>query len=273
MHVLTHKIKRAIAVVDSLHVGSALALCPPQYTSRYDFRVVTKDDQRQIWESYKEFCSVCTRHKVDTVFVLGETIDGINLKEPGVWRILTCLNDQYEAAQHVLRLLVSPETKSKKIRRKLLGVSGSRYHSSQDTDLDGLLIKSLGGQHVHKVATINIVGTTRVINIRHKTSGRTAASLERLINKYLIAIAQERVPPIDMLLAGHGHTYYHLHLKGIHGMLIPGWKAFDDFSVSNYPDTVPHIGAAIVFIDDKNRIDAHHYLYPVPHISDKEAMI
>lgn len=269
---LIHNVKRTIALVGDLHCGSALAVCPPRFLSQYDFEIHASEGQRQIWDSWLKFCDICNHFKVDMIIVLGDILDGSNRKRPGKWRILTDLDDQKEVAIATLQHLVNPNQNG---RRKLMALSGSDYHTSQDVNCERDIIKKVfGGEHFGGLGTIDIIGTNRSINIRHEmTSAQIydAMVLQRIGFFQKVAEADGVVDRADILAAGHLHKFLHIHGYNQHLLLVPGWKAFEPWAplTKGYPKTMPQIGGCILFIDDSDRIIVHHYLYPVPHIADK----
>lgn len=263
---LVHNVKRTIVLVGDFHFGSAVALCPPGFTTQYENRVEGSEGQRQIWEYYMQFCGICNHFKADTVIILGDILDGSNRRTPGRWRTLTELDDQEDAAKEALQYIVDG--------RKLIGLSGSDYHTSTDTNLERKIIQHFGGTHVGALGTIDLEGTKRSINIRHEMTSAmiyNAMVLQRIGMFQKVAEADGIVERADILAAGHLHKFMHIHVDKQHMLLVPCWKAFEPWGplTKGYPKTMPQIGGCVLFIDDSDRIIVHHYLYPVPHIADK----
>lgn len=272
--ILTHRIKRAIALVGDFHIGSAVAMVPPEYITQYANRVEGSEGQRRIWQYYMNFCSICDKFEIDMVIILGDILDGSNRKTPARCRTLTDLNDQEDAAKLVLRHLIYPRGDISKEKRILAGLSGSDYHTSRDVDLERSIIQYFDGNHIGALGTIDIDGTNRAINIRHEmTSAQiyNAMVLQRLGMFWKVAEADDSIDKADILAAAHLHTFIHIHVRNQHLIIIPGWKAFEPWGpvTKSYPKTLPKIGGVILFIDDANRIIVHHYPYPTPHILDK----
>lgn len=266
MSKLTVHFKRAIAFISDCHIGSLYAVFPEGIKTPQGNELKINVGQKVILDYWNYFWKKCDEFSVDTIIDLADNIEGNNKKEFGANLITSDLEIQKTAYVELLK----PHIK----RRQYITITGSGYHQSLDTKIQKDIAKRLGGKFYGAVANIHPVGTNRTINIAHGEGGAfvyRATAMDREGLFQLAATAQGKIPKVDVVVRGHLHSFCHLHMPKQHLIQLPCWKAYDPnkITLKSYGKMQPDIGGCILFIDEENRIDIHHYLLnPIPHIDD-----
>jgi len=262
-------VKRAIALVSDLHTGSRFALFPDNFFSLEgnDLSATMNKGQKLILKYWKTFLAQCNYWKVDSVFLLGDLIHGLNRKEFGTQLITSNLDEQKRAAIQLL----SPLCKSRKVHV----VTGSLYHEALDTKVHYDIADALKGKFEGYLANIKLKNSNRIINVAHGSSGAwryRSMQLDQQAMDLLGAEALNKIPfHIDMLIRGHWHQFIHIHVFKQHLLQLPGWAAYTPWTgaLRSYGKFQPDIGACILFIDKEDRMIVHPYLMKeIPHIAD-----
>ncbi len=265
MSKLTVHYKRVIAFISDLHVGSSYGLFPKGIETPQGNEIKLNKGQEKLLEYWNEFWSKADRWDVDTVIDCGDSCSGLNRKEFGVNLMASDLEVQKDAYVS----LIKPHVKG----RQYINITGSGYHQSLDTKIQKDIAKRLGGKFYGAIANIHPVKTSRIINISHGVGGAfvyrsTALDREGLFQ--LASTALGKIPKVDIVVRGHLHSFIHLHMPSQHLIQLPCWVAYEPNKImlKSYGKLQPDIGAVILFIDEEDRVDIHHYLYPLIHIDD-----
>lgn len=266
---LSHDYVRSIALVSDLHVLAEHGLCPEGFVGRQggDRSASMNAGQRKLLEYWKDFTRIMRDEmKIDSVFIIGDAIAGINPKECGLMMMTTDINEQVEAA---IKLLY-PLCKNKRV-----GVwSGTAYHESRDVRVHEYIAQALNGTFFGPIAILQIEPSKKVVNIAHRSTEavmypETAIGRDIMSAKQAEALGQ--IPKTHAIIRGHYHHYIETHRHDMHYISLPCWQAYVpyDKAIRWYFKYQPDIGGAVMLIDDKDRLRFFHFLYPTPHISDK----
>jgi hypothetical protein len=266
---LEHEYIRSIALVADLHTMSRYGLCPKNLLGKEggDLSASINAGQRQLLESWENYIKTAREDfNIDTVFVVGDAIAGINPKECGLMMMTTDLDEQTEAAIKLLE----PLCKNKQVYTW----SGTAYHESRDFRVHKVIAESLGGKFMSGVSNIQLEPSSKVVNVAHRTTEAVVypeSALSRDIMFLKEAEALGKLVKTHAVIRAHRHSYVEIHKHDLHYISLPCWQAFVpyDAALQWYFKYQPDIGGAIMLVDAKERLRFMHFLYPAPHIADK----
>lgn len=259
--------KRKVVAVADMHTGSRFALWPTGFktTEGNDLSAQMSTGQKRLLKYWREFVKICNEeYKPDTVFLLGDLVQGTHRAEFGRELLTADLNEQIEACVELL----GPLCKEKKV----VAVSGTKYHQSLDMRLHKIIAEKLGGEYLGLLGNVKLKGTNVVARLLH---GDSSASIYRstVMDRELLfqraAETLKKAPRVNITLAGHWHWYAHLELSDRHWVQVPGWMTWFPWKGTNYARMQPDIGGVVVLIDDRDRIEVHPILFPTVHIADQ----
>lgn len=256
--------KRIIAFFGDIHAGSVGAVFPPDFTTKDGNAITLNKAQSALYEYWQDALQTCDEFGVDTIMLVGDLIQGGNRKENGAGCLPVALDEQVEAAKQLLSTLCAGRT--------VLSVRGTPYHSSLDMDAERQVAKAVGAKKHDWVINGKIEGTSRTMNVAHGTSGafvyrETAASREILF--FDEAFAHGKLDQYDLIVRGHNHIFLHLDKPGKHYLINPCWQTLtpSGYSMKQYAKWQPDIGFSMVLIDQKDRMQVMHFLYPTPRFN------
>lgn len=266
---LDRKFVKVIAMVADLHVGSRYAVCPDDYISPKDGQNLSagmNKGQKQLLEYWKDYCKKMDELHADTVFIVGDAIQGINPAGKGLGVMTTDLDEQIEMAIKLLKPLCK--------NRDVMVWSGTPYHESVDFRAHKYIAEAFKGKFFSDVANLRFSGSSKIINVAHTSSEALIypeTSHSRDIRFMLEANALGKNYKANVIVRAHKHMFVEIHKYDIHYISLPCWQTFVPYekSVRWYFKFQPDIGGAVLFIDDKDRVDCWHFLYPSVHIADE----
>jgi len=266
---MKEKIKRCIALISDMHVGSIYSLFPNDFTDVHGINIsaARNKDQITLYDYWLDFIAQCQKQEIDTVFLLGDLVHGTQRRDYGR-DLLSNLDEQKRAAIELLKPICN-----KKI---VAGISGSPYHESLDTKIHRDIIEYFGGTFLDSVGNIKLKDLDFVVNISHGASGAfiyRATILDREAVFLKSAEALNKLPKIDIIIRGHWHQYIYINYAEQHFIQLPCWITFFPYvgTLKLYPKFQPDIGAVILEISSeggKKDVRVKPYLYPVLHIAD-----
>jgi len=266
---LQHDYDRVIALVADLHIGSRYGLCPEEWIIKDANRVVGSyrplGEHLKILEHWKDYTKTVRRLKIDSVFIVGDTVAGKNWFESGGMSVTPEITEQVEYATKLLE----PLCKNKKV-----GVwSGTAYHESKDYKVHKSIAESLDGTFFNAIANVKLIPSKRVANIAHHQSSAVVYPTTVMNRDMMFAKEAEALGKIiktDVIIRAHKHLWYHLHSASGHYVSLPCWEAFVPYerAVRWYFKWQPDIGGAVLFLDTEGRIRVWHFTYPTPRIAD-----
>jgi len=264
---------RRIAAVSDLHLMSRYALFPPEFETEEGNVFKSSAGQRQLWDSYTQFCQVCDQWEVDTVFLASDLIHGQNPIERGRGLMTSDLNEQIDLAEKVLTPLLKD--------RDSHWISGSGYHNSvRGMSVEQEVCKKMKKSGITNstwhgvVANMKVKPFEKIINMTHG-GGKAAYYRETIAAREMVygkvASFDGKLPKIDMYIHGHFHWFNYMHQNNVHHLQLPCWTAYEPVPIftPNYTRLQPDIGGVLIMFDEGGRIFVWHFLYPTPHIVDK----
>jgi hypothetical protein len=174
------------------------------------------------------------------------------------------LSEQIEACVELLGPLCG--------ERKVVAVSGTKYHQSLDVKLHKVIAEKLGGECLGLLGNVKLKGTNITARLLH---GDSAASIYRstVMDRELLfqraAEALKKAPKVDITIAGHWHWYAYLELADKRWLQVPGWITWFPWKGTSYARMQPDIGGVVILIDENDRIEVRPILFPAVHIADK----
>jgi len=251
---------RRVLCISDLHCGSVWGLWHPDYKTRHQNTIRLNSVQEEIyekWELMRE--EVNEGEGYDTVFLIGDLIDGLNKRNYGMERMVSNLNEQVGV---VLKLL-KPICKGKEV----IGITGSAYHGSADYEIDRRICNELRGKYGGSICNVRLKHTDKIINIAHGSGFPPQYIGTKMSKEILLSIMSaklEKTPNIDILIRGHFHEYAHLEMLNRHFILNPAWEGtrHNLHSASNYLRFQPSTGCVKLEIDEES-INVKPYLYPL----------
>lgn len=227
---------KRILVVSDMHVGSTVAVMPDEVNPDKGGRIEANPLQRVLYEKWQEMVD---RGRFDACFVLGDAVDGPNIKSRGFELWTSNLRQQVTTAADLLGMVRT---------RRYYGVQGSFYHVSENTSADLAVIDCLRGTFGSDLV---IVSEECRMHICHEigysgspVSKATAPSTELAFS----AIHDPHMGTFDLLLRGHRHDYYDLRTVLGHIVGCPGWKVRDAFAAKKGLKMLSNLGYLVLEI-------------------------
>jgi len=242
---------KKILVVGDMHVGSKVSLMPDEVQLESGNVVKSNSIQKLIFEKWLEMVS--SVGNVDAAIVLGDSIDGPDIKGKGVGMWTTDLHQQVRTASTLLDMI---DTK------KYVGVQGSNYHVGDNMSADGAVLFELGGVFGDELSIV--AGDSR-IHVSHSVGVSSAGSSYRPTpiarEMMLAAINKEEYGGFNLILRGHAHYYVRVSFASTTGLICPCWKGRDSFVARRTLAFMPHLGYVVLNIKGKDiQIEPHVFV-------------
>ncbi len=203
--------------------------------------------QKEIIKIYENLCD--QYHKPDLLILNGDLVDGKNYKDSGLGLWSSDVAEQAEVFAELISWLKP---------RKIVGTSGSPYHSERNPCMDAIAIKkcrTLGGKKGifrQGYVSANINGCR--IHAMHKTTVSKSTWQYRATpiarSMVLAELAKDTYGHYNIILKSHVHWFAYVGFSSYLGMVLPCWKAFDPFGDTNIEFNDPAVGYAIFEIED-----------------------
>lgn len=207
--------------------------------------------------------------KPSIVAILGDSIDGCNPRDAARHLITSVQDEQIECAVNLLE----PHCRG----RKVFMVRGSHYHIGHEYYADLEVCRGLKGDFMEDVGHVELVGTKKVIQLRHG-AGTKSVNLEQILSrenaKQDEAEGRHVFPwkvndgHVDAIFMGHHHRAARLDVYRSKRILAicPCWKWRAPFISSNfYGEYIPTIGGMklIADTDELNLLVKTFPVYPI----------
>ena len=210
--------KRIVAIAD-LHCGSKAGLTPPSWhygvpeDAHWPVRKAADFRARQ-WEFYA--ATIAALQPIDRLLVLGDAIDGKQVKDEGIDLIVNDRQEQVRMAVDCIELCRAV---------KVAFVYGSGYHTGNREDWENDVAEKFGGD-IGAEQDIKIQPSGIVFNCKHfigntnsPASRFTALSGEQI--RQLLWAETGQQPKADVILRAHIHRYAHAEEDGWSAWVCP----------------------------------------------------
>lgn len=259
--------RRRIAVVGDMHVGSIFALWPEGYVTPEgnDLSAQMSKGQKGLLEYWNNFVELCNKDfKVDTVFLLGDLLQGVHRKEYGKDLMTADLADQMEAC---LKLL-EPLCKGKRVA----AVSGTKYHEAMDLRIYKTLARRLKGKYLGTLGHLRLRGTKLIFRLLHGDSSASIYRTTVMDRELLFQRAAEnlgRIPPATVTVGGHWHWFAHLRFVDRQWVQAPAWMVWFPWKGTNYARMQPDLGGVVLLVSDEDKVEVHPVVFATINIADR----
>jgi hypothetical protein len=245
-----------VAIGDT-HVGNEGAIMPEEVNSEdicegRNRRYFPNKIQKILLGKWYEMCD--TYPKPDVLIINGDLVDGKNYKDTGLGTWTTDSLLQAKALSDLVKILKP---------RKIIATSGSAYHSDRNPNIDRIATELCGGTFKGGYASLKI-GNQRIY-AQHKVTVsksswqyRTTPIARALV---LAALQESDFGHYNIVLKSHAHYFTYAGFTNALAMILPCWKAYDQFGDTNIEFNSPAIGyVAFSFNGDDFSFD-HHVMH------------
>jgi hypothetical protein len=231
---MAHKILLALG---DTHVGNDGAVMPEEVNTEdhcpgKNRRHFATEIQKKIIKRWYDMCDEVKNP--DILLLNGDLVDGRNYKGSGMGTWTTDVNLQAKVLSELVKM-IKP--------RKIIATSGSPYHCDHNPNMDAIAVEKCGGTFQGGYATISI-GEHRVY-AQHKVSVskvwqyRTNGIARALV---MATLNEPEYGHYDVLLKSHAHYFTYAGFTSSLGMVLPCWKAHDEFGDTNVEFANPALG-------------------------------
>jgi hypothetical protein len=222
-----------VAVVSDLHIGSTVALCPPEGIALEDGgRYMPSQVQKWVWEKWQAFWhTVKQRAGLSPLIVVvnGEFCDGNHHMTS---QIAT------PSEQQMIDAAIDVMSKPATMAKELYVTIGTKVHSGAGGGFDHLIAKELGARRDPETGRsafyrLPLIVKNTLFDFAHHISGGTReTSRGTNIRGECIDVRLEthgrRCP--DVVVRSHVHTFADTgnNLRGMYGVVTPAWQMMSE---------------------------------------------
>jgi hypothetical protein len=215
-----------IVFCGDLHVGSSVAVCPPQVDMGDDGIYSATELQLWLYDKWQKFTAEIVGRREKIVLVLmGDLVDGP--RHHNTFQSWGTAQAQVCAAVELLRPLAN-------VAGKVYGVKGTTCHGGASGQDDVAVVKELGGETKYRWR-LAIDGTDALWDVAHHarrdtretTIGNSAMGIIRQAELRCNRTGEQRP---DYIIRGHAHEADVLTHNGITCGLCPAWKLQDEYT-------------------------------------------
>jgi len=260
-----------------LHVGSQTGLWPEKWVTRLGQTIGPSPAQGILREyfyaggKYKPFSEVCKENKVSILAMPGDLIAGKNPREGSKFLMTAELPEQVSAAA----FLISEFCDRAETIEEVWIWKGTGYHESWDMAVGSAIASRLKAEYnitakyfeEFSYLTLEYEGRKKELFITHH-AGDAYMYPEQEAGKFMMmyqeAVAQGKLPPIDMVVRAHKHSFLEVHKPSIRSLQLPCWQFFVpyDNAMKRFGRYQPDIGGVVTLYDELLRTTNWHFIYP-----------
>lgn len=252
---------RSMAIVSDVQVGHVAALWP-EYFKFDGIEIKLSRHQEILFQYWRDFWTSPEVTESDTILNLAESIEGKNKKEFGRSLVTPNIDTQCAAFVELLNPYVGG--------RRYIGLRGSGYHTSEDTDAEQHIAEMLGGEFSGDIANLKIHGTDHVLWATHK-AGNAMMYRSTMLDRnslYFSAIERRLTDHPDIILYGHHHKHFRVDTETRINLIAPCWKFWHPIKdASKFAYTQPTVGGLVIqFPVNRGQIHVVKKFYPLENI-------
>ena len=254
-----------ILILSDLHIGSTFGLFPRGFKTKQGNEIKLNSGQCALLYYFDKMIDELS--KINYLFLLGDLIQGLNPSESGRWVMPTDFDIQIEACIFLLKKITK-----KFSDLKIIGISGTPYHTSDIFHPEKYIIEELGGKFLNEIATIKL--KDYYINLSHGVSQAVVyrtTILEREMFFSSIAEYSNKIKKIEIFIRGHWHIALLMFYPSLKKWYIqnPGWQGYVPYrrTLMYYGKSQPDIGATLLELPtpkDIFNLKVKFLLYPLP---------
>jgi hypothetical protein len=230
--------EKILLALGDTHIGNEGSVMPEEVNSDElipgrNRRYFPNQIQKELLKKWYAMVDDCPRP--DVLLLNGDLVDGKNYKESGMGTWTTDVHLQSQTLKELVSMLKP---------RKIVGTSGSPYHSDRNPNMDKIAVEACGGTFRGGYAALNIDGIR--VHAQHKVSVSKSTWQYRSTPvgraMVLAALNESDFGHYDVILKSHAHYYCYVGYSNSLGIILPAWKAYDPFGDTNLEFNNPAIG-------------------------------
>ena len=258
--------RRRVVVLSDPHCGHIAGLTPPDWWD-LPHTVKFRAQMEEIWIWYGWLMEVL---KPDTVFCIGDMLDGMGKKSGGTEQITLEWLAQVNMAYEVVRATGA------KICQM---VYGTGYHTGQENDYEDILCAKLNDNGIK--SCISGHGFPKVHNIqfdiKHKIGassvphGRSTALMKSKLWNSLWAERGQQ-PTADVLLRGHAHYFDYVGNQQYLAVICPALSGWGSKYGVRQCEGIVDTGLIWFDIYDGDTLETLDFRYDIPNLSTQKVV-
>jgi len=213
-------LSRRVLIIGDTHIGSDTAVCPEEIELDSGNVISANEIQLAILHEFRTMIDEVG--KVDLLILNGDLVDGVNYYGEGAGILTTSMDKQAEVAVDLL---------SEINFRKVVGCTGTPYHTKKNPNMDKRVIEDLGGVCMPEIS-LNIYDTRIYAN--HRTPVRMSQweSRAQSVAKDILLneLNQMDFGHYDIICKSHAHYYIGYDHGSSVGFVLPCFKGRDEFA-------------------------------------------
>jgi hypothetical protein len=258
--------------LNDMHVCSQYGLYPAKgWKDRYGSLLMPNDGQKYLIKKLKAYAQECKENRIHTLLCPGDVAIGSNPKERGKF----VMNIELEEQANVAAKVVADFCEQVESIESVIFWAGTGYHGSVDMSIDNDVAKILRADYnietsfksEYSYIKLEYNDAEKMIWITH-TANDASMYPEQAMGKdmmlYQEAVAQGKLPPVDMIIRAHHHSFIEVHKPSIRALQLPCWQFAQPYDgvLKNFGRFQPDIGSVIMLFDEKLRSTVWHFTYP-----------
>ena len=251
------------------HIGSKGSITLPEVITDADIPskkeiIPANETQKEIIKIYERLCDQYPHP--DLLILNGDLVDGRNYKESG----LGLWSSDVEVQAKVFAELISWLKP-----RKIIGTSGSPYHSDKNPNMDATAIekcRTLGrkkGIFRQGYVSANVNGCR--MHARHKITVSKSTWQYRATPlgkaRVLSVLAEDKYGIYKLLFHSHAHYFMYVGDSSGLSMVLPCWKVYDPFVDTFVEFNDPAIGYVAFEIENDGTF---HFDFDITHFKQSD---
>lgn len=261
-----------VLAIGDMHVGSYYGLARPVFTVKDEVReqpitIHSNAAQRNLYSYWCDMADHMSQIPLDAVIVNGDVCEGQQYKQrgAGVWT-----TDIFQQADEAVELLLQ-------LRPDCFYITaGTGYHSKGTHGLPPIeeyiadKLRTNGRKAVFAPEMLLDIGGKR-FHIAHKigvtsSTGYRTTAIAKEIMTLLQHAGDDQYGKVDVALRSHAHYFTAVKTGDMVGVIIPGWKARDEFALMIGGTWCPHTGYVLLKWGEGEGAHVHveEKLFPSP---------
>lgn len=261
--------------VSDMHVGSAMALTLPEmYVGDNDYSITPNRIGKRLFEAWL-WCIDNLSQKPHCLGVLGEPMDGANVKQTGQQSYTTNINDQIKWSAELLKMIKAlnivmirgsgyhvhkDATNYEESVARLIGAQRYRAYSPDKASVNPDLVHGFESEELGAItdyfADIRING--KIFNLTHHIGYsknemyRTTGMAREMVT---MKLSSDFYNKADIIARGHVHYFVEVGFTHTKGYTNPAWKLPDAHLLrGGQGGTKPDIGMVECIIESNERV-------------------
>lgn len=274
-----------VGFLPDLHSGATRAITLEEFETKEGTRIVPNDIQKLLRKLWLRNIEMFKKYQVQYIFVIGDSIAGLNPAEAGYFISMTPPDQVKLAADLLEEVWVGCD------KKPIFFIwSGTGYHEGRKgmSDLSKQLVDALNAKGIKATdmsdcAYIDLFcgkdiltnqSRIRRIFVSHEAATGLvypATLLSRDITWALESEASNASLPVDAIVRAHLHHWLHVDHSGKHAVQLPCWLGHTPYNktIKYFFKLQPTLGGAMMVMDEYGRLDFWGGSYPFGFAKDE----